>query len=353
MSRLPSGYIEVEYIEGNGTQYIDTRFYTAITPVKYHIVYGHDAFLSGAAFFGAREGESSQDSGWAYIASNGNIALYVGETSALIGAQSVGRVNDLAIEITSDTEYSYSYNGVAGSGTYRGSRSESISQYLFAINRWGAVRWPSAIKVYAFSITENGNLVRNFVPCIKNDGEAGMYDTVTATFFGNSGSGAFIAGDIVMSQWMITDRTSHDVDRVKILAEKAWQDMSAEERAEWLSPMKGSYNYTDLNRVEEAVAYVTNRLNEFGYLPYPPVTRSWSAGEIPTNSDLARYFGNVAMLRRAIAVWESTPVAPTSVDRFGANEANALEQILIDVDLVLTRISQAWFYSGDLYAAEV
>lgn len=152
---------------------------------------------------------------------------------------------------------------------------------------------------------------------------------------------------------LITDRTAQDVDRVKLLAEKAWQDMTAEERAEWLSPMKGSYNYMDLNRVEEAVAYVAGRLGEFGYLPYLPTTRNWSAEDIPNASDLATYFSNVAMLRSAIAVWASTPVAPSSIDGFGANEANALEQILVDVDLVLTRISQAWFYSGDLYSAEV
>lgn len=152
---------------------------------------------------------------------------------------------------------------------------------------------------------------------------------------------------------LITDRTAHDVDRVKILSEKAWQDMSAEERSEWLSPMKGAYNYTDFNRVEEAVAYVAGRLKEFGYISVLPVARSWFAEDIPTEGDLFRYFSNVATLRGAIAVWASTPVAPANVDRFGANEANALEQILVDVDLVLTRISQAWFYSGDLYSAEV
>ena len=152
---------------------------------------------------------------------------------------------------------------------------------------------------------------------------------------------------------LITDRTSQDVDRVRILSEKAWQDMTAEERAEWLPPMKGAYNYTDLNRVEEAVAYVAGRLKGLGYLSFVPDARTWSAHDIPTESDLFRYFGNVAMLRRAVAVWASTPEAPSSINVFGVNEANALEQILVDVDLVLTRISQAWFYSGDLYSAEV
>lgn len=152
---------------------------------------------------------------------------------------------------------------------------------------------------------------------------------------------------------LITDRAAQDVDRVKILAEKAWQDMTAEERAEWLSPMRGSYNYTDLNRVEEAVAYVAGRLKEYGYLSYQPIIRYWSAEDIPTENDLTRYFGNIATLRRAISVWASTPEAPDGVSEFDINKANALEQILVDVDEILVRISGAWFFSSDLYSAEV
>ena len=152
---------------------------------------------------------------------------------------------------------------------------------------------------------------------------------------------------------LITDRAAQDVDRVKVLAAKAWQDMTAEERTEWLSPLRGAYNHTDLNRVEEAVAYVGGRLKELGYLSVSPWTRSWSVDDIPTEIDLTRYFNNVAMLRRAVTVWANTPAAPNDINDFGVDEANALERILIDVDVVLTRISQAWFFSGDLYSAEV
>lgn len=152
---------------------------------------------------------------------------------------------------------------------------------------------------------------------------------------------------------LIIDRTPQDADRVRVLAAKAWQDMTAEERAEWLSPQKGAYNYTDLNRVEEAVAYVSGRLMEYGYLSHQPTTRVWYPDDTPNATDLFRYFGNVAVLRRAITVWASTPFVPSDDSSFGTEEANDLEQILVDVDLVLTRISQAWFYSGDLYSAEV
>ena len=152
---------------------------------------------------------------------------------------------------------------------------------------------------------------------------------------------------------LITDRTGQDVDRVKFLAEKAWQDMTAEERAEWLSPMKGAYNYTDFNRVEEAVAYVSGRLMEYGYLSYQPIIHYWSGEDIPTKNDLMRYFDNIATLRSAISVWASTPAAPGGISEFDIQKANDLEQILMDIDEILTRISDAWFFSNDLYASEV
>lgn len=154
---------------------------------------------------------------------------------------------------------------------------------------------------------------------------------------------------------LITDRTLADVAAVSSLAEAIKNGTATEEQVQQYLNVhqKGAYNYTDLNRVEDAVAYVSERLKEFGYLPVLPVTKIWGVADKPNESDFTRYFGNVAMLRRAIAVWATTPVAPSSVEGFGANEANALEQILVDVDLVLTRISQAWFYSGDLYSAEV
>lgn len=152
---------------------------------------------------------------------------------------------------------------------------------------------------------------------------------------------------------LITDRTSDDVDRVKNLAKKAWQDMTAEERAEWKSSMKGAYNYTDMNRVEEAVAYVADMLRQYSYLSITLEVRSWSENDIPTADDFARYFNNIAILRRAIPVWHDTPVVPSNADGFGVAEANALEQILVDIDQILSHARDAWFASNELYSGEV
>lgn len=50
------------------------------------------------------------------------------------------------------------------------------------------------VRIYSCQIYNNGTLVRDFVPCVSPLGKVGMYDKVTKRFFGNSGTGNFIAG---------------------------------------------------------------------------------------------------------------------------------------------------------------
>lgn len=154
---------------------------------------------------------------------------------------------------------------------------------------------------------------------------------------------------------LITDRVQADIDAIKALTEAIKAGTANEEQvSSYLNEIqKGAYTYKDLNRVEEAVLYVAERLREFGYLSTLPTIQSWRVEDKPNADDFARYFSNVKTLRDAIAVWGNTPEAPTTAVAFDYIKANALEQILVDVDQALTKISQAWFYSGDLYSAEV
>lgn len=158
-----------------------------------------------------------------------------------------------------------------------------------------------------------------------------------------------------MLEHLITDRTLGDVEAVNSLTAAIKAGTATEEQvSQYLNTIqKGAYTYKDLNRVEEAVAYVAGRLHEFGYLSPLPHTESWKVTDKPNVDDFARYFSNVKTLRDAITVWGSTPEAPSDAVGFDYDKANALEQILVDVDRILTHISQAWFYSGDLFSAEV
>ena len=55
----------------------------------------------------------------------------------------------------------------------------------------------------------------------------------------------------------------------------------------------------------------------------------------------------------AISVTEDTPPVPPDLEKLTYTEANDIEQILMDVDGLITNMMQAWYYAGDLYSGEV
>lgn len=154
-------------------------------------------------------------------------------------------------------------------------------------------------------------------------------------------------------QNLITDRTENDVGRWKTLHNKGWQNLTEEEKEEWSTSLKGSYNYTDMNRVESAVVYVANRLTELGYPVSVNAKTTWAVTDKPTKVDMDRYYGNVAKLRSIIAVYATTPLSPTTAKKLNYATANDLERILVDIDNLLSKLSQSWYYSGEIYAGEV
>lgn len=153
---------------------------------------------------------------------------------------------------------------------------------------------------------------------------------------------------------LITNRTQADVDRVATLTARMSAGTATEaELAEWQSDLKGAYNTSDLNRVGAAVAYVAGRLNGYGYYVSVSPKQDWTDNDTPTAGQMATYIQDVAALRGAISVMNSTPPTPDSASGLTWREANDIERILLDVDELLTRMAAAWFYSGDLYAGEV
>ena len=212
---------------------------------------------------------------------------------------------------------------------------------------------------------------------------------------------------------LITDRTEEQVNRMRQLLAKGWQAMTDEEKYEYLngSPsqlydsqnqrlndrngaavlafdgiIRGAYNYTDLNRVETAVAYVADELagaldtlqayaTEIGIswdpvfgVPYDPddyedltVKTDWAETDIPSATQMARYINNIKLIRDAIPD-SSNAWIPDTMDGINYETANNIEQLLIDVDLALAaliltqegfmRSALAVYYSGEIYSGE-
>lgn len=153
---------------------------------------------------------------------------------------------------------------------------------------------------------------------------------------------------------LITNRTALDVERWKLLHDKGWASMTADEQQEWLGEMKGRYNYTDMNRVETAVNTLSVRLRELGYIhPTLTVKMDWSRWSCPTRADMQRYYGNVETLRGACPIYKNTPATPTVSQKLNYVRANNLEKILSDIDEITTSIPKAWHYAGEIFSGEV
>ena len=113
------------------------------------------------------------------------------------------------------------------------------------------------------------------------------------------------------------------------------------------------YNASDLNRVGAAVQYVAERFTAQGYAVTVSPKTDWLASDIPTASELETYRQNIVTLRALIAVMPTTPDAPASMAGLNYVKANNIEQILLDLDALITDITKSWCFSGELYAGEV
>ena len=94
------------------------------------------------------------------------------------------------------------------------------------------------------------------------------------------------------------------------------------------------------------MAYVAARLNDAGaFLRLSPKT-DWAEGDEPTASQLAYYLQMLHAVRGELATLQTTPVAPDSMDNMTYNEANNIEQILVDIDELLTKMATAYRHCG-------
>lgn len=129
---------------------------------------------------------------------------------------------------------------------------------------------------------------------------------------------------------LVTDRTQADVDLVASLTAK-WLDgsISTAEKATWLAGLKGAYNYTDLNRVGEAVEYVANLLNSSGRSISVTAKQDWTMADIPTVTQMRAFLTDLTLLKSNVS--SVTDRVPDSMDFLTYQTANAIEQLLINV----------------------
>lgn len=144
---------------------------------------------------------------------------------------------------------------------------------------------------------------------------------------------------------LIYDRTPADITRLKTLRTKIKNRTATEsEFAEWLTSMKGAYNNTDLNRVGEAINYLSGVLNEYGYTNNASARTDWEIGEKPNPAQMSDYLDNINKLKQAFPYTEIE--LPTDMSNLVIKDANDIERFFYDQIETMLFMVQTFVYSG-------
>lgn len=91
--------------------------------------------------------------------------------------------------------------------------------------------------------------------------------------------------------------------------------------------------YTDLNRVEAAIAWAAKMLNKYGYknVIYKKCKMNWKPEDRRTDSEMERIRLNISALRAVYFTPSSTPMTPQKITYTSIYQANAIEKIIYDL----------------------
>ena len=190
VSDLPSGYTQVNYLGGTGTQYIDTGVYLT----QDHAVYIEFDIKNYGNIFGSRESATMSNFSSTYVYGPELIHTDFGSYSE--NRFSFSPSHDIRYKMVVD-KTEYNLDGVTAK------MMKAVDDFvtptpalLFGVggNPVASVKKMRG-KIYCFSIKKNGILVLDFIPCVRRyDNKPGMYDAVTKKFFTNAGTGEFLWG---------------------------------------------------------------------------------------------------------------------------------------------------------------
>lgn len=154
-----------------------------------------------------------------------------------------------------------------------------------------------------------------------------------------------------MSLSLITDRSTSDLTLLYALRNKIKnRTATPAEWAEWLESSKGSYNATDLNRVGQAIQYLADLLNSYGYSATISPKTDWAISDIPRAADVTQYIADLNTLKNA---FYGTTELPDSMNNLTVTAANNIEKLLLEIEDYITNMAAAFVYSGEVYSGEV
>ena len=142
----------------------------------------------------------------------------------------------------------------------------------------------------------------------------------------------------------VTDRTQADIERAAFLCTCSWQELTAEQREEYLAGLKGCLNRTDLVRLENNIQILLD------VLEIAAVSHVEGIPEFPKEDYFRDLQDNVSRIRQGYHVHTDTPQVP-ELPYNTWQKYNDLEKVLADVFEVIN--AQFHYYAGgEIFAGD-
>lgn len=182
-------YTPVEYLEGTGTQYIDTgtRPYKTKTELTFQFV---KPLVAQSVLCGVY---SSNNRYYVCQVSSDLKIISTDKNATVIILQNAQDTNIHTL-VYNDSNHKVIFDNVEKGTVSDLSLRIANNLYLFARRGSSSAEGICPARIYACKIWDNGTLVRDFVPVLDTNNVACLYDKVTQTYFRNSGTGVFKAG---------------------------------------------------------------------------------------------------------------------------------------------------------------
>ena len=194
-------WFEVEYLQSNGRQYVDTGV-KAATNVTTTVSYAYLGLVPGSERLDMIGGARSKA---------GNVSRYY--PVSLLGGVCKERyvfghptfTRDFPRATRREVVFNDAARRVWVDGTCVGTFTNAYQEIdrtmlIFAANSEKGADWFSASRIWRYAIARAGKPVRDFVPVVDFSGEPCFYDRVSGALFRNAGRGRLTAGPIRSSE---------------------------------------------------------------------------------------------------------------------------------------------------------
>lgn len=193
-SRLPEGYIEVEYIYTTDRTIIQTNFTPNISQTKIVSEWKLNQIFSEKEGNSILGGNMSTGQYFLRFPSETSIVrrfqAAVGGSSTYTIPSVLNRKIEITVDYTSRTFYVDNMSFSMGTVNTPAGPLNLFNNY--AIARYGAVGRCYFCKIYSGAV-----LTADFVPCINPSGQAGLYDTIGNTFYTSLNPEFLLAGPAI------------------------------------------------------------------------------------------------------------------------------------------------------------